>query len=58
MNIRYFEKRPGAWHLDFRLPSGARVRPYGGPTEASARTAAPAIVATALARSPASGIVP
>lgn len=58
MNIRYFEKRPGAWHLDFRLPSGARVRPYGGPTEAAARTAAPSIVAAALASHPASGTLP
>lgn len=48
MNVRYFEKRPGAWHLDFRLPGGKRVRPYGGPTEAQAKAAAPAVIQAAL----------
>ena len=49
MNIRYYEKRPGAWHLDFRLADGTRVRPYGGPTEAEARANAPSILTRALA---------
>jgi integrase len=47
VNVRYFEKRPGAWHLDFRA-NGERYRPYGGPTEAAARKEAPAIIARVL----------
>jgi integrase len=49
MNVRYYEKRPGAWHLDFRSPDGRRLRPYGGTTEAEARRAAPGVIAKALA---------
>lgn len=49
MNIRYFEKRPGAWHLDVRLPDGKRVRPYGGPTEAAARKGALQTLQAAMA---------
>lgn len=48
MNIRYFEKRPGAWHLDFKTAEGKRLRPYGGATEAEARRAAPGILARCL----------
>ena len=48
MNVRYFEKRPGAWHLDFRGPDGKRCRPYGGPSEAAARKEAPNIIAKAF----------
>lgn len=48
MNIRYYEKRPGAWHLDFRLADGTRVRPFGGTSETEARRNAPRIVGMAL----------
>jgi integrase len=48
MNIRYYEKRPGAWHLDFRLADGTRVRPFGGTTEAEAKANAPRILAMAF----------
>jgi integrase len=49
MKVRYFEKRPGAWHLDFRGPDGTRLRPYGGTTEAEAQRNAPTVIAKALA---------
>lgn len=48
MKVRYYEKRPDAWHLDFRSPEGKRLRPYGGPTKAAAEKAAPAVIAAAL----------
>lgn len=48
MNIRYFEKRPGAWHLDFRTAAGQRLRPYGGTTEEEARRKAPEVIAKAI----------
>lgn len=51
MNVRYFEKRPGAWHLDFKGPGGKRLRPYGGPTEAEARASAAEVIARALGAS-------
>jgi len=55
VNIRYFEKRPGAWHLDIRgLPGVTRARPYGGPTEAEARRQTGAIVARLVGSAPAS----
>lgn len=51
MKVRYYEKRPGAWHLDFKDPNGARCRPYGGTTEAEAVRNAPRVIAeTLLAR--------
>lgn len=50
MKIRYFEKRPGAWHLDFRLADGFRVRPFGGTTEAEARKRTAEVIASAIQR--------
>lgn len=47
MNIRYFEKRPGAWHLDFRRLDGTRCRPYGGATEKEARANTQRLIAMA-----------
>ena len=49
LNIRIFEKRPGAWHLDLRLEGGRRVRPFAGATRAEAERAAPMVIARALA---------
>lgn len=49
MKITYFEKRPGAWHLNFRDQAGVRRRPYGGRTEAEAKRNAPEVVARTLA---------
>jgi integrase len=51
MKVRYFEKRPGAWHLDFRGADGKRLRPYGGSTEQDARRNAPEVIGRALAGS-------
>lgn len=51
MNIRYFEKRPGAWHLDFRGPDGVRYRPFGGTTEEAARKREKEIVFASLQKS-------
>lgn len=48
MKVRYFEKRPGAWHLDFHTPEGKRMRPYGGTTEAEAQRNAPEVIARAM----------
>lgn len=47
MQVRYFEKRPGAWHLDFWV-DGKRKRPFGGCTEAEARKQAPQVIARVL----------
>lgn len=47
MQVRYFEKRPGAWHLDFWV-DGKRKRPFGGVTEAEAKKNAPTVIARAL----------
>lgn len=55
MNIRYFEKRPGAWHLDFRV-GGHRYRPYGGSTQREAEANAAKVIAAALG--PAAATVP
>ncbi len=49
MNIRYYEKRPGQWWLDFRDATGTRKRvPAGQATEAAARRVAPSIVGSVL----------
>lgn len=48
MATRIYEKRPGAWHLDIRLPDGRRLRPYAGSTEAEAERQAPLVTARAL----------
>lgn len=58
MNIRYYEKRPGAWHMDFRGPEGQRCRPYAGETEAQARANAPRILGMAFAGPPAPAAAP
>lgn len=52
MKIRYFEKRPGAWHLDFKAPNGSRMRPFGGTTEAEARKNAAEVISRAVQQSP------
>jgi integrase len=60
MNIRYYEKTPGRWHLDIRCADGRRLRPYGGPTEATARKESKAIIARVFAApvAPTPAIVP
>lgn len=50
MTVRYYEKRPGAWHLDFRGPTGARCRPFGGETEAQAKANTARILGMAFAQ--------
>lgn len=58
MHVRYYEKKPGHWWLDFRDPEGKRRRvPSGCSTEAAARKASPGIIAEAL-RAPAVSLVP
>lgn len=58
MNIRYYEKRPGSWWLDFRTEGGERKRvPSGCATQGAAERAAPRVIAEAL-RGPLPATVP
>jgi integrase len=48
VKIHYFEKRAGAWHLDFKTADGVRRRPYGGKTKDEAERKAPEVIAKTL----------
>lgn len=59
MKVRYYERTPDSWWLDFRDHEGRRIRvPSGQTTRSAAERAAPAIISAALAQRPISAPLP